>query len=119
MSVLKGEIKMVLYKFYLDTWRTVKFSKEIITVEEKPKTYMTTNGRWKTRIPKSDIGVLSGYSNSTLYLLEDDTEKAKKIFADGLKDKIETEKSKIEITIKCCNERIAEYENAIIELANI
>lgn len=118
MSVLKGGIKMFLYKFYLNTWRTVEIKKEILIVEEKPKTYMTTNECWRTRILKSDIGVLSGYSDSTLYLLEDDMEKAKKIFAESLKYKIEREKLKIKATIESCNECIAKYENAISILEN-
>lgn len=93
-----------------------KYIKKVLEVEEKPKTYMTVNERWKTRISKSDAGVLSGYSNNTLYLLEDDIEKAKKIFAESLKNKIESEKQKIESTIKSCNERISDYEKAISAL---
>lgn len=107
---------MKLYKFTLSTWRGTKVSRTVLEVEEKPKTYMTVNERWKTRISKSDVGVVSGYSNDTLYLLEDDMEKAKSMFAESLKGKIESEKRKIENTIKCCNERIAEYENSIAEL---
>lgn len=107
---------MKLYRFTLSTWRGVKVSRTVLEVEEKPKTYMTVNERWKTRISKSDVGVVSGYSNNTLYLLDDDMEKAKSMFAESLKGKIKSEKLKIENTIKCCNERIAEYENGIAEL---
>lgn len=107
---------MKLYKFTLSTWRGTKVSRTVLEVEEKPKTYMTVNERWKTRISKSDVGVVSGYSNDTLYLLDDDMEKARSMFAESLKGKIESEKLKIERTIKCCNERIAEYENGIAEL---
>ena len=107
---------MKLYKFSLSTWRGTTVSRTVLEVEEKPKTYMTVNERWKTRILKSDVGVLSVYNDCTLYLLEDDMEKAKTIFAESLKGKIESEKRKIETTIKCCNERIAEYENGIAEL---
>lgn len=107
---------MNLYKFYLSTWGGTKVTKAVLEVEEKPKTYMTVNESWKTRILKSEIGVTSGWSNETLYLLEDDIEKAKAIFVESLKGKIESENRKIENTIKCCNERIAEYENNIAEL---
>lgn len=107
---------MKLYRFTLSTWRGVKVSRTVLEVEEKPKTYMTVNESWKTRISKSDVGVVSGYSNATLYLLDDDMEKAKSMFAESLKGKIESEKLKIESTIKYCNERIAEYENGIAEL---
>lgn len=107
---------MKLYRFTLSTWIGVKVSRTVLEVEEKPKTYMTVNERWKTRISKSDVGVVSGYSNDTLYLFDDDMEKAKSVFAESLKGKIKSEKLKIENTIKCCNERIAEYENGIAEL---
>lgn len=107
---------MKLYKFYLSTWRGATVSRTVLEVEEKPKTYMTVNERWKTRILKSDVGILSGYDNSTLYLLEDDMEKAKTIFSESLKGKIKSEKQRMESTIKSCNERIAEYEKGIAEL---
>ena len=103
---------MKLYKFTLSTWKDVKVLREVLEVEEKPKTYMTVNERWKTRILKSDVGVLSGYDNDTLCLLEDDMEKAKSMFAESLKYKIEMEKEKIER----CKNKIAEYENGIAEL---
>ena len=107
---------MKLYRFTLSTWRGVKVSRTVLEVEEKPKTYMTVNESWKTRISKSDVGFVSGYSNNTLYLLDDDMEKAKSMFAESLNRKIETEKIKLEYTIKSTNERIAEYENGIAEL---
>lgn len=104
---------MELFKFDLNTWRGVKISRTVLEVEEKPKTYMTVNEHWKTRILKSDIGILSGYDNSTLYLLEDDINKAKNIFIESLKGKIEREEIKIKTTIKRCNECITKYEDAI------
>lgn len=107
---------MKLYKFYLSTWKGIKVSREVVEVEEKPKTYIKRGIVCDTRILKSDVGVLSGYDNNTLYLLEDDMEKAKSIFAESLKGKLESEKLKIENTIKWCNERIAEYEKSIAEL---
>ena len=107
---------MKLYKFTLSTWRGAKVSRTVLEVEEKPKTYITRANICGTRISKSDVGVVSGYSNDTLYLLEDDMEKAKTIFAESLKGKIKSEKQRMESTIKYCNERIAEYENGIAEL---
>ena len=104
---------MYLYKFELNTWRETKITKTVVEVEEKPKTYMTINEHWKTRILKSDIGVLSGYDNRTLFLLEDDMEKATQIFVESLKNKIEAEKKRIQNTIESSNKRIAEYENGI------
>lgn len=104
---------MKLYKFTLNTWRNVSVSKKVLEVEEKPKTYITLGETWNTRILKSDVGVVSGYSNNTLYLLDDDMEKANAIFAESLRKKIEKEKQNIENTIRCCNERIEEYEKGI------
>ena len=103
---------MKLYRFTLSTWRGTTVSRTVLEVEEKPKTYIERKEYYSSRISKSDIGVLSGYDNSTLYLLEDDIEKAKTIFAESLKYKIEMEKEKIER----CKNKIAEYENGIAEL---
>lgn len=104
---------MYLYKFELNTWRKTKITRTVVEVEEKPKTYMTVNERWKTRILKSDVGVLSGYNNGTLYLLEDDMERATQIFVESLKNKIEAEKKRIQDAIESSNKKIAEYENGI------
>lgn len=104
---------MYLYRFELNTWRETKITRTVVEVEEKPKTYMTVNERWKTRILKSDVGVLSGYDNRTLFLLEDDIEKATKIFVESLKNKIEAEKKRIQNAIESSNKIIAEYENGI------
>ena len=108
---------MKLYRFNLSSWRDTKITKTVLEVEEKPKTYITNEG-WKQRIPKSEIGVASGYSNEIVYLLEDDMEKAKSIILEVLKGKIESEKRKIENTIKYCNDNIAKYEKAILEINN-
>lgn len=104
---------MYLYKFELNTWRETRITRTVVEVEEKPKTYMTVNERCKTRILKSDVGVLSGYDNRILYLLEDDMEKATDIFVESLKNKIEAEKKRIQNTIESSNKKIAEYENGI------
>lgn len=81
--------------------------------EEKPKTFIVAGNICDRRILKSDVGVVSGYNNDTLYLLDDDIEKANAIFAESLRKKIEKEKRNIETTIRCCNERIEEYEKGI------
>ena len=104
---------MYLYKFELNTWIETKITRMVVEVEEKHKTYMTVNERRKTRILKSDVGVLSGYYNGTLYLLEDDMEKATQIFVESLKNKIEAEKERIQSAIESSNMRISEYENGI------
>lgn len=104
---------MYLYKFELNTWIKTKITRTVVEVEEKPKTYIKACVSCNTRILKSDVGVLSGYDNGTLYLLEDDIEKATEIFVESLKNKIEAEKKRIEDTIKNSNKRIADYEKNI------
>lgn len=104
---------MYLYKFELNTWKETKITRTVVEVEEKPKTYMTVNECWRTKISKSVVGVLSGYDNRTLYLLEDDMEKATQIFVESLKNKIKAEKERIQSIIESSNKRIAEYENGI------
>lgn len=100
---------MKLYKFSFSTYRS-EVRKEILEVEEKPKTYMTTNTAWKTRINKSDIGKVNAYDN--VYLLEDDEKKARELFCEKLKADICTEQGRIE----SANKRISEYENLIKEI---
>lgn len=104
---------MYLYKFELNTWRETKITRTVVEVEEKPKTYIKTGVLSNTRILKSDVGVLSGCDNRTLFLLENDMEKATQIFVESLKNKIEAEKKRIQNTIESSNKRIAEYENGI------
>lgn len=104
---------MYLYKFELKTWRKTEITRTVVEVEEKPKTYIKVGSMFNTRILKSDVGVLSGYANSTLYLLEDDMKKATQIFVESLKNKIEKEKKRIQDAIESSNKEIAEYENGI------
>lgn len=80
---------MKLYKFSFSTYRA-DVRKEVIDVEEKPKTYITTSKPWKSRINKSDIGQVNAYNN--VYLLEDDEKKARELFCERLKSDIHTEK---------------------------
>ena len=100
---------MKLYKFSFSTYRS-DVRKEVLEVVEKPKTYMTTNTTWKTRINKSDIGKVNAYDN--VYLLEDDEKKARELFCEKLKSDI----CKEQVRIECANKRISEYENLIKEL---
>lgn len=104
---------MKLYRFTLSTWKNVSVSRKVLEAEEKPKTFIVAGNIYDRRILKSDVGVVSGYNNNTLYLLDDDIEKANAIFAESLRKKIEKEKGNIETTIRCCNERIEEYEKGI------
>lgn len=100
---------MKLYKFSFSTYMA-DVRKEVIDVEENPKTYMTTNATWKTRINKSDIGNVDPYNH--VYLLEDDEKKARELFCEKLRFNIHKEKWKIE----SANKMISEYENLIKEI---
>lgn len=83
---------MNIWFFKLDRYKK-NISKEVIQAEEKPKTYFTTNTTWRTRINKSDIGKVVSYDK--IYLLEDDIEKAKNIFAENIKEEIDYNKDRL------------------------
>lgn len=100
---------MKLYKFSFSTYRT-DVRKEVLDVEEKPKTYTTTNTAWKSRINKLDVGRSNSYNN--VYLLEDDEKKARELFCEKLKSDIQ---GKLE-RIKNIEKDIANTENLIKEL---
>lgn len=102
---------MKLYKFSFSTYRT-DVRKEVLEVEEKPKTYMTTNTTWKTRINKSDIGRINAYDN--VYLLEDDEKKARELFCEKLKSDIQGQRGRIADAKK----EIEKLENLIKELSH-
>lgn len=86
-------------------------SKEALEVEEKPKTYMTTNTSWKTRINKSDIGRVNNYDN--VYLLEDNEKEARELFCEKLKSDIQGQQGRIANAKK----EIEKLENLIKELS--
>lgn len=100
---------MKLYKFTFSAYRA-DVRKEVIDVEEKSKTYITTNTTWKSRINKSDIGKVNTYGN--VYLLEDNEQKARELYCEKLRSDIHIEKERIE----SANKRISEYENLIKDL---
>lgn len=100
---------MKLYEFIFSTYRA-DIRKDVLDVEEKPKTYIATNTTWKSRINKSDIGNVDPYNH--VYLLEDDEKKARELFCEKLRSDICTEQGRI----KSANKRISEYENLIKEL---
>lgn len=100
---------MKIYKFSLYRLDS-RISKKVLEVEEKPKTYVTTNTIRKERISKSDIGRVNSYDD--VYLLEDDEKKAKELFCEKLKSNIHIEQGRIENASK----RIEEYENLIKEI---
>lgn len=102
---------MQLYKFGFHSWNS-EVSKEVLDVEEKPKTYMTTNTAWKTRINKSDIGRVNIYDN--VYLLEDDEKKARELFCEKLKSDIQGQRGRIADAKK----EIEKLENLIKELSH-
>ena len=110
---------MKLYKFVLSSFNGTKIKRTVLEAEEKPKTYSFFDGVWTSRVNKKDIGVVSGWSGDTVILIEDDIEKAKKIFTQDLKRKISDEKESIEAKIKSGNKRISELEKTIEEIGKI
>ena len=61
---------MKLYRFYLDDNALVR---EILDVEEKPKTYTIIGCYWRQRIAKEDTGAVD--CRKRVHLLEDDRKK--------------------------------------------
>ena len=110
---------MKLYKFVLSSFNGTKIKRTVLEAEEKPKTYSFFDGVWTSRVNKKDIGVVSGWSGDTVILIEDDIEKAKKIFTQDLKRKISDEKESIEAKIKSGNDRISDLEKTIEEIGKI
>ncbi|POP32275.1 hypothetical protein C3B58_12795 [Lactonifactor longoviformis] len=72
---------MKLYRFYIDAG---KLQKEILDVEEKPKSYTITGCDWRKRIAKDDIGAVD--CRKRVHLLEDDKKKAIDILMDYYSD---------------------------------
>lgn len=101
---------MKLYKFCFHSF-DCQIDRYILEVEEKPKTYMTINTTWKTRINKSDIGRVNTYDS--VYLLEDDKKKARELFGEKLKSEIQRERGRI----KYAEKEIIRLENLIKELS--
>lgn len=79
---------MKLYRFYLGDNAIVR---EVLEVEEKPKTYTIIGRDWRQRIAKDDIGIVA---HGRVHLLEDDPRKAVKILREyHIKNKIIHDKS--------------------------
>ena len=72
---------MKLYRFYLDD---NALAREILDVEEKPKTYTIIGCDWRQRIAKEDIGAVD--CRKRVHLLEDDRKKAVDILMDYYSD---------------------------------
>lgn len=62
---------MKLYRFYIDIG---KLQKEVLDVEEKPKSYTIIGCDWRQRIAKDDIGAVD--CRGRVHLLKNDTQKA-------------------------------------------
>lgn len=100
---------MILYRFTLCTYREEpEIRMSVVEVDEKPKTYQT-KGRFFSRIKKSEIGCLTGYCRETVYLLENDFEKAKELFVEKTQDSI----ADIENSIKLTKRRLEETRNKL------
>lgn len=105
---------MNIYEFQINTWsKNLDLEKRTLEVEEKPKTYTVTSGAYYSRINKSDIGIISGYSKDTVLLLEDDIEKAKELFLKELERRISVEETRI----KSANKSIEQLKKQIGELS--
>lgn len=98
---------MKLYKFSTINYGTPKFSMEEFEVEEKNKTYVCKGRRFN----KSDIGVVSGYSNNECILLEDNPKKAAEILMKAKERELENIREKMQRK----HEEIANLERYIFD----
>lgn len=92
---------MIIYKYELKDWRNFRIEKSELGCAEKPKTYtVLIRNRFRDRIPKEEIGIVSDWMGKCVLLLEDDFEKATAIFLEYYLREIESEnrrhKSQIE-----------------------
>lgn len=62
-----------LYMFEL--WSN-EIKRTVVECEEKPKTYIPTNGGYFSRIRKDEIGVITGYRKNRVFLFEDNVKAA-------------------------------------------
>lgn len=106
---------MNIYCFTMNIYDDMKIKRTVYEVEKKPKTYTVLNPRYHSRINKSEIGIITGYLGNTVYLLEDDFERARELFLEKLKAKIEYENAKI----RAANKNIDILENNISEIENM
>lgn len=106
---------MKIYKFILETYKGISIKKTEIEVEEKPKSYtVLRKAAWKSRILKSDIGKVEDFCSLSVYLLEDDFSKAKKLFISKIENNISTKQKKVyelNNSIITLNETIGKVKN--------
>ena len=94
---------MYLYCFDLDCYASrLEITNKQVEVEEKESTYKVLNGsHYKRLVKKENIGKFGTYGDS-VFLLEDDLEKCKKL----LKGKYQEENKKLEKRIQDNNKII-------------
>lgn len=103
---------MNIYEFHYPSWSN-KIFKDVLDVEEKPKTYRINN-KWTAVIKKSDIGRC--FTSDRVYLLEDDEKKARELIAEKLQSDIQIKMEQIESLEKDIEElkdRIKELQGGI------
>lgn len=67
---------MKIFVFYINE---NGFCKDILEVEERPKTYTIAGCDWRQRVPKEDVGKVN--CRAKVHLFEDDQRKAAKILS--------------------------------------
>lgn len=97
---------MKLYKFVFSDYLRKIIKKCVLECEEKPKTFISKDKGFKSRIPKDEIGVVQSWVGLYVLLLEDDFEKAKSIYLDYYSSEIKSENIRHEQQIVRYNEII-------------
>lgn len=97
---------MKLYKFDFRDYCNKGIKRSVLECEEKPKTFISKDSGFRSRIPKDEIGVVQSWAGLYVLLLEDDFEKAKSIYLDYFSSKIISENIRYEQQIDSYNKII-------------
>lgn len=97
---------MKLYKFDFFDYLRKGIKKCVLECEEKPKTFISKDRGFRSRIPREEIGTVQSWTGLYVLLLEDDFEKAKSIYLDYYSSKIKSENIRHEQQIDAYNKII-------------
>lgn len=97
---------MNLYRFDFRDYCHKGIKRSVLECEEKPKTFISKNRGFRSRIPKEEIGIVQSWAGLYVLLLEDDFEKAKSIYLEYLSSKIKSENIRHEQQIDAYNKII-------------
>ena len=90
---------MKLYFYILDRFKDLELKCTAVEAVERPRSYKLQKdapGIYKIVINKDEIGITLGWYNDVVILTEQDTEKAKEIFINRIREEIDKHRKEIE-----------------------